>query len=151
MNKARLVLALTIIALIGAIFWLDFDQYLTLEFFRGQHESIESYVDNNLTIAVAIYFLIYVSVTALNIPGAAVMTLVAGAIFGILVGVIVVSFASTLGATLAFLLSRFLLRDYIENRFRQVVVRLNAGIDKEGAYYLFTLRLVPIFPFFVIN
>ncbi len=151
MNKTKILLIFLIIALIAGGAWLDIGQYLTLEEFRARQDSLQNLVDQNLVAAVLVYFLVYVTVAALNIPGAAVMTLVAGALFGLLLGTVVVSFASTIGATLAFLLSRFLLRDYVERRFSRAAKRINNGIKKEGAYYLFTLRLVPIFPFFVIN
>jgi len=151
MNKTRLLIVVLIVALIVAIVWLDVGQYLTLDFFRQQQDALQDYVGQHLIAAVGAFFLIYVLVTALNIPGAAVMTMVAGALFGLLPGTLIVSFASTIGATLAFALSRFLLRDYVERRFGNMTKRVNAGIEKEGAYYLFTLRLVPIFPFFAIN
>ncbi len=151
MNKTKILLIFLIIALIAGGAWLDIGQYLTWEEFRARQDSLQNLVDQNLVAAVLVYFLVYVTVAALNIPGAAVMTLVAGALFGLLLGTVVVSFASTIGATLAFLLSRFLLRDYVERRFSRAAKRIDNGIKKEGAYYLFTLRLVPIFPFFVIN
>jgi dihydrolipoamide dehydrogenase len=151
MNKTRVLLIVLVVVLISTVIWFDLTAYLTLDFFRAQQERLQDYVTQNFTVALAAYFLLYVAVTALNIPGAAVMTLAAGALFGLIAGTIIVSFASSIGATLAFLLSRFLLRDYVERRFEKVVERVNAGINKEGKYYLFTLRLVPIFPFFVIN
>jgi uncharacterized membrane protein YdjX (TVP38/TMEM64 family) len=101
--------------------------------------------------AIGGFFALYVLITALSIPGAAIMTLAAGAVFGLLMGTVIVSFASSLGATLAFLISRFLLRDYVERKFGPTAERLNRGVQTEGAYYLFTLRLVPLFPFFAIN
>ena len=151
MTRTRIILIFLIIVLIALATWLDIGQYFTLEEFRGRQDALQTLVDQNLVSAVLAYFLIYVTVAALNIPGALVMTLVGGALFGLLLGTVVVSFASTLGATLAFLLSRYLLRDYVERRFRRPVERINDGVKKDGAFYLFTLRLVPIFPFFVIN
>jgi uncharacterized membrane protein YdjX (TVP38/TMEM64 family) len=97
------------------------------------------------------YFGIYVLVTALSLPGAAIMTLAGGAIFGFLWGTVIVSFASTIGATLAFILGRFLFRDYVQRRFGRYLKAVNEGVERDGAFYLFMLRLVPIFPFFVIN
>ncbi|MPM75767.1 hypothetical protein SDC9_122761 [bioreactor metagenome] len=97
------------------------------------------------------YFIIYVVATALSLPGAALLTLAGGAIFGLLWGTVIVSFASTLGATLAFLMSRFLLRDWVSQRFGQRLDAIDEGVKREGAFYLFTLRLVPVFPFFLIN
>jgi uncharacterized membrane protein YdjX (TVP38/TMEM64 family) len=101
--------------------------------------------------AVVIAFLVYVAVTALSLPGAAVLTLAGGGLFGFLVGLVVVSFASSIGATLACLVSRFLLREWVQNKFGDKLHSINKGIEEEGAFYLFSLRLVPIFPFFVIN
>src|SRR5258706_241091 len=100
---------------------------------------------------VAIFFAVYVVVTGLSLPGAAILTLVAGALFGLLWGVVIVSFASTLGATLAFLASRYLLRDWVQGKFAEKLKTINAGVEREGAFYLFALRLVPAFPFFLIN
>ncbi len=94
---------------------------------------------------------IYIAVTALSLPGAAVLTLAGGGLFGRVVGTITVSFASTIGATLACAVSRYLLRDWVQARFGDKLAAINAGIEKEGAFYLFSLRLVPVFPFFVIN
>jgi uncharacterized membrane protein YdjX (TVP38/TMEM64 family) len=101
--------------------------------------------------AALLFFVAYVAVTGLSLPGAAVMTLAGGAVFGLFWGLLLVSFASSLGATLAFLASRFLLRDWVQQRFGDRLRAINAGIEKEGGFYLFTLRLVPVFPFFVIN
>jgi dihydrolipoamide dehydrogenase len=151
MNRSRIILVIAVATSIAAVFWFDLTAYLTLDFFRQQQDNLQNYVEQNFTAAVAAYFMLYVVVAALNIPGAAVMTLAAGALFGLIAGTVIVSFASTIGATLAFLLSRFLLRDYVERRFGKTVARINTGIEKEGNYYLFTLRLVPLFPFFVIN
>ncbi|HCL81051.1 MAG TPA: TVP38/TMEM64 family protein, partial [Nitrospiraceae bacterium] len=100
---------------------------------------------------IAAYMLIYIFVTGLSLPGATVMTLAGGALFGLWVGAIVISFASTLGATLACLISRFLLRDWVQSKFGDKLSEINQGIEKEGLFYLFTLRLIPAFPFFVIN
>jgi uncharacterized membrane protein YdjX (TVP38/TMEM64 family) len=94
---------------------------------------------------------IYILVTSLSLPGAAIMTLAAGALFGLVVGTIVVSFASTIGATLACFVSRFILRDWIQSKFGDKLRTINEGVEKEGSFYLFTLRLIPIFPFWLIN
>jgi len=151
MNKTRLAVVVSAILVTGLFFWLDLGQYLTLDTLQSRHAELQAWVDGNLSAALPAFFGLYVAVTALNIPGAAIMTLAAGALFGLLPGALLVSFASTLGATLAFLLSRFLLRDWVEARFGSMAGRINEGISREGAYYLFTLRLVPAFPFFVIN
>ncbi len=151
MTKTRLALALVILAIIGAIFALGLDDYLTLAAFRAQQEAIQSFVAGNFGPAVTLFFFTYIAVTALSIPGAVVMTLIAGALFGLAAGTVIVSFASTIGATLAFLFARFLFRDAVERRFAGTAARIAAGMEKDGPYYLFTLRLVPIFPFFAIN
>ncbi|MFD2231761.1 dihydrolipoyl dehydrogenase [Alkalimarinus sediminis] len=151
MSKSKLVLASIIAVAIAAFLFFDVSQYMTLDYFKSQQAELEQYVEANFGQSVALFFVIYVIVTALSLPGAAVMTLVAGALFGLLNGLIVVSFASTLGATLALLTSRYLLRDSIQAKFSSQLDSINAGIEKEGAFYLFTLRLVPVVPFFVIN
>jgi len=151
MKKSRLVLIVVIAAAIAAFFMFDLGRFFTLEFFKSQQAAIDSYFTANPLQTAAVFFVIYVAVTGLSLPGAALMTLVAGAIFGLLWGTVIVSFASSLGATLAFLASRFLFRDAIQSRFGESLKAINAGVEKDGAFYLFTLRLVPAFPFFVIN
>ncbi len=140
-----------IAALAAAFFYLDAGQYLRLEYFREQRAAIEAFYAAHPMQSAAIYLAVYVAVTALSLPGAAIMTLVGGAIFGLLWGTVVVSFASSIGATLAFVASRFLLRDWVQQRFGDKLRPINEGVAKEGGYYLFALRLVPAFPFFVIN
>jgi len=151
MKKSRLALIVVIAIAIAAFFIFDLGRLFTLDFFKSQQAAIDSYFTANPLQTAAIFFVIYVAVTGLSLPGAALMTLVAGAIFGLLWGTVIVSFASSLGATLAFLASRFLFRDAIQSRFGESLKAINAGIEKDGAFYLFTLRLVPAFPFFVIN
>jgi pyruvate/2-oxoglutarate dehydrogenase complex dihydrolipoamide dehydrogenase (E3) component/uncharacterized membrane protein YdjX (TVP38/TMEM64 family) len=140
-----------IVALIVAFFAFDLAQYFTLDFFKSKQADIDAYYAANPGQTALVYFLIYVAVTGLSLPGAAIMTLAGGAIFGLLWGTVIVSFASTIGATLAFLVSRFLLRDLIQEKFGKSLKAVNRGIEKDGVFYLFTLRLVPAFPFFVIN
>lgn len=147
----KLPLVFFLVLSIAAFFVFDLGQFFSLEFIKQNQASFEQYYAENPVQTVAIYFIIYVLVTALSLPGAAIMTLAGGALFGLSTGVIVISFASTIGATLAFLFSRFLLRDWIQQRFSRQLDSINKGIEKEGAFYLFTLRLVPVFPFFVIN
>jgi len=148
-TKALLIIIIAV--LVVAFFKFDLGQYFTLHYLKSQHESFLNYYQANQGKTIAIYFAVYVTVTALSLPGATVMTLAGGAVFGVLVGIIVVSFASTIGATLAFLVSRFLLRDIVQQKFGDKLKAVNEGIEKEGAFYLFTLRLIPLFPFFVIN
>ena len=151
MNSRKLVLIAALALLVGAFFVFDLGRYLSLDFFKSQQATIEAYRAAQPALAAGIFFAIYVAVTGLSLPGAAIMTLAAGAIFGLLWGTVIVSFASTLGATLAFLASRFVLRDWVQGKFGERLKTINAGVEKEGGFYLFTLRLVPIFPFFVIN
>src|SRR4029077_3066019 len=126
-------------------------RYFTLEFFKAQQAAIDTHYRAHPIETAAIYFAIYVVVTGLSLPGAAVMTLAGGAIFGLLWGTIIVSFASTIGATLSFLASRFLLRDWVQKKFGDKLKPINDGVAREGAFYLFALRLVPAFPFVAIN
>lgn len=151
MDKRKLALAAVLAAAIAAFFAFDLKQYLTLESFQASRARIDAYYAAHPLRAIAIYFAIYVAVTALSLPGAAIMTLAGGAIFGLAVGTVVVSFASSIGATLAFLAARFLLRDWVHARFGDRPQAINDGVRKEGAFYLFALRLVPIFPFWLIN
>ncbi len=147
----RLLLLIAIAGLLLAFFALGLDRYLTLDALRASQATFAAwYAERPLTV-IGAYFVLYVAVTALSLPGAAVMTLAGGALFGLAVGTLVVSFASSLGATLAFLASRFLLRDWVQSRFGDKLAAVNAGVEKDGAFYLFTLRLVPLFPFFAIN
>jgi uncharacterized membrane protein YdjX (TVP38/TMEM64 family) len=149
--NTKLLLVLLIGALIGAFFVLDLGRFLSLEYVQSQRETFLSFYAEHQLLTIALYFVVYVIVTALSLPGAAIMTLAGGGVFGLLIGTVVVSFASTIGATLAFLVSRFVLRDYVQQKFGEKLRVINEGIEKEGAFYLFTLRLIPLFPFFVIN
>jgi dihydrolipoamide dehydrogenase len=151
MSKGKLLLAAALAALVAAFFVFDLRQYVSLEYFQSQRAAIEAYTQAHPVQASAAYFVVYVAVTGLSLPGAAILTLVGGAIFGLLWGVVLVSFASTIGATLAFLASRYLLRDWVQGRFGDKLKPVNEGVAREGAFYLFALRLVPAFPFFVIN
>src|SRR5262245_14011859 len=151
MTKKRIVLLAVIAALVAAFFAFDLEHYFSLEYFKHQQATINAYFQSHPVRTAAIYFAIYVAVTGLSLPGAAIMTLVGGAIFGLLWGTVIVSFASAIGATLAFLASRYLFRDAIQARFGDKLAAINRGVEKEGAFYRFALRLVPAFPFVVIN
>lgn len=151
MNAKKLILIAVLASLVGAFFILDLGSYLNLEYIKQQQLSLQNWVEANTVLAVFGFMAVYIAVTALSLPGAAVMTLVAGAVFGLLTGLILVSFASSIGATLAFLIARYLLREPITNKFSNYIEPVNRGIEKDGISYLFTLRLVPLFPFFVIN
>ncbi len=151
MNKGKLAVLAVIVALVAAFFVFDLKQYVSIEYFQARRAVIESYFQANPLQTAAIFFAVYVAVTGLSLPGAAILTLVAGAVFGLLWGTIIVSFASSMGATLAFLASRYLLRDWVQAKFGDKLKPINEGVAREGAFYLFALRLVPAFPFFVIN
>jgi uncharacterized membrane protein YdjX (TVP38/TMEM64 family) len=143
---------LAIIALaIGAFFLFDLDQWLTLERFKTEYARLIGYRDAHPALATLTFAGIYIAVTGLSLPGATVLTLAGGALFGLVWGTLIVSFASSIGATLAFLAARFLFRDWIKSRFGDRLAAIDAGLAKDGPYYLFSLRLVPLFPFFVIN
>ena len=150
--RTRQLLVLLLVALaIGAFVALDVGRFLSFEQLKASQASFaELHAAQPLTVA-AVYFLIYVAATALSFPGATIITLAGGAIFGLWQGLLIVSFASTIGATLAFVASRFVLRDWVEAKFGKRLADINAGVDKEGAFYLFTLRLIPVVPYFVIN
>jgi len=150
-NQLRIVLVLGLLLLVGPFFVFDLGRFLSLEALQSQHEQFLLFYEENTLLTAAIYFVIYIVVTALSLPGAAIMTLTGGAIFGFWSGLVLVSFASTIGATFAFLVARFLFKDWVEQKFQKTFEKVNHGIQKEGAFYLFTLRLVPLFPFFLIN
>jgi len=151
MNPRRLALIALLFAAVAAYYAFDLGRYLSLDFFKSQQAAIETWRAAQPAKAALAYFLIYVAITGLSLPGALVMTLAGGAVFGLLWGTVLISFASTAGATLAFLVSRFLLRDWVQLRFGERLRAIDAGVEREGGFYLFTLRLVPVFPFFVIN
>ena len=154
-KKQKMIKKIVIVALIGlgvvAFRYFELGQYLTLDYIKASQEKFQALYLSNRFLVIAVYMAVYIAVTALSLPGAAVLTLAGGGLFGLAVGTVVVSFASTIGATLACLVSRFLLREWVQNKFGDKLAAINAGIAKEGAFYLFSLRLVPVFPFFVIN
>lgn len=154
MDKKLIQRLLIVAAIIGAVVLfqaLGLGRYLTLDYLKdSQDKFIQLYSENRLTV-IGVYLAVYIAVAALSLPGAAVMTLAGGFMFGFWVGLVLVSFASSIGATLACFVARFLLRDWVQNKFGNKLAAINRGIEREGAFYLFSLRLVPIFPFFVIN
>lgn len=149
MKKILIIAALA--ALIAAYFIFDLGSYLSIEGIKGVVDDARGFYAENPVLVIGAFFLIYVAVTAASLPGAAIMTLGAGALFGLVTGTIIVSFASTLGATLAFLSSRYVLRDSVEGRFGDRLKAINSGLERDGAFYLFTLRMIPYVPFFVVN
>ena len=149
LQKIILLGGIAVFILLFKIF--DLGQYLSLDYIKAQQENFSGLYQARPILVVAAYMLIYIVVTALSLPGAAVMTLAGGGLFGLVTGTIAVSFASTIGATLACIVSRYLLRDWVQKKFGDKLTKINQGMEKEGGFYLFSLRLVPIFPFFVIN
>ena len=153
MNKTipKIFFIFVIIVLIVLFKICNLNEYLTLDYFQIQRVQWIDYSKEHHIQSAILFFVAYVVMTAISIPGAVLLTLLAGALFGLFYGVVLVSFASTLGATIAFLSSRFLLRDYVQNKFIKYFEPINQGLAKEGAFYLFTLRLIPAIPFFAIN
>jgi len=140
----KLIILAVIAAIVSGLFIFDAQQYLAPEFYQQLFQA-------QPLLTAAIFFAVYVVMTALSIPGAAALTLIGGAIFGLGWGLLLISFASTLGATLAFLMTRLLLKDWVQSKFGNYLKTINAGVEKDGPFYLFTLRLIPVVPFFVIN
>ena len=151
MNSRKIAVLALILVLLAGFFVFDMGQYLSLDAIKAQQAALDAQVAAHPWLAGGVFLLGYVLVTALSLPGAALMTLVGGALFGLVGGTLLVSFASTLGATLAMLLSRYLLRSWVQARFRHRLAKIDQGVKREGASYLFALRLVPVFPFFLIN
>jgi len=151
MNTRKLALLAGLVALVVVFFVFDLGRFFSLAYIKGAQADFAALYAQQPAVVIGGFFAVYVAVTALSLPGAAVMTLLAGAIFGLVVGVLVVSFASSLGATLAMLVSRYALRDWVKARFAGRVADIDKGIAKDGAFYLFTLRLVPAIPFFAVN
>ncbi len=151
MKKSKLIVLLAVVALVAAFFIFDLGKFFSLDYFKSQQAAINAYYLANPALTIAIYFAVYVIIAASSLPGAAILTLVGGALFGVTTGVVVVSFASTIGATLAFLISRFVLGEWVQSKYGDKLKSLNEGVAKEGAFYLFALRLVPAVPFFLVN
>ena len=139
------------LASIMAGFFFDIGQYLSFETIKEQHEKLILLIESNFIFYFILFFFIYIIVTAFALPFAAIKTVLAGALFGLIPGVILTSFASSIGSTLCFLMSRFVLRDFVQNKYSKFLDKINKGIKEDGIYYLFFLRLSPIFPFFIIN
>lgn len=148
-KKITIIGLIVVLIILFKVFGLQ--QYFTLSYLKEQQSLFAQLFAANQILVIFIYMLIYIVVTTLSLPGAAVMTLAGGGLFGLVTGTIVVSFASTIGATLACIVARYLLRDWVQQKFGDKLIKINEGMAKEGGFYLFSLRLVPIFPFFVIN
>jgi pyruvate/2-oxoglutarate dehydrogenase complex dihydrolipoamide dehydrogenase (E3) component/uncharacterized membrane protein YdjX (TVP38/TMEM64 family) len=151
LNPRKLAVAALLLACVAAFFVFDLGRYFSLAYLKESQDSFAALYAQRPVLVAAVFFAVYIAVTALSLPGAAIMTLAAGAGFGLVFGTVVVSFASTIGATLAMLAARYMLRDSIQKRFGQRLAEVNKGIEKEGAFYLFTLRLIPVVPFFALN
>ncbi|RJQ45311.1 MAG: TVP38/TMEM64 family protein [Nitrospiraceae bacterium] len=149
MNKVLIILLIA--GLVASFRIFDLGQYLSLSYIKESQERFHALYSEHRVPMIAGYMAIYILVTSLSLPGAAIMTLAGGALFGLVTGTILVSFASTIGATLACYVSRFFLRDWVQGKFGDKLKTVNDGIEKEGAFYLFTLRLIPVFPFWLIN
>ncbi len=147
----RLPILIPLAAIVFAFFYFDLGQYLTLDALKSSQADFADYYRRSPIVVIAAFFLLYVAVAGASLPGAAILTLAAGALFGLVIGTVVVSFASSIGATLAFFASRYLFRDAVRARFGSRLRAIDAGVARDGAFYLFTLRLVPAFPFFLVN
>ncbi len=149
--KKKIIILLVIAIVVALFFVFDLGQYLNLQYLKASRHKFQTLYETHRVLVILSYALIYIIVTSLSLPGAAVMTLAGGALFGLVVGTVVVSFSSTIGATLAFLVSRFVLRDWVQSKFGNRIKKINQGLEREGKFYLFTLRLIPVFPFWLIN
>ena len=148
----RLLLLAAVVAGFAAVVWIwDAGQWLTLAELKSRHANLVAQVEAQPLLAATLFFALYTMVAALCVPGTPLLTLAAGALFGLVPGVLIVSFSSALGATLAFLMSRFLLRDWVQGRFGTPLAAFNRGIERDGAFYLVFLGLTPVFPYFLIN
>jgi len=147
----RIIIVVVAFGFIASFFYFDLGHYFTLTYLKASHEAFLDLYARHRAMVIGTYMSVYILTTALSLPGAAVLTLAGGALFGLVVGTVIVSFASTIGATLACFIARFLLRDWVQKKFGDNLESINRGIEEEGGFYLFTLRLIPVFPFFVIN
>jgi len=150
-NIKKIIIVLIIISGIGMFFLFNLNEYLSLGYLKNSREKFNMFYRGHAALTIALYMLLYVFITALSLPGAAVMTLAGGAMFGFIIALAAASFASSTGATLAFSVSRYLLRGPVEKRLGDKLSVINTGIEREGIFYLFMLRLIPVFPFFIIN
>ena len=150
-SRNKKILVVVILAIFTLWYWFDLNQYVSLEQIKALQQTSGDYIAQHLLLAMLIYFLSYIIITGFSLPGAALLTLLGGGLFGFGYGLLLVSFASTIGATLAFLVSRYLLQDWVKNKFASRLAVIDKGVSKDGSFYLFSLRLIPVFPFFLIN
>ncbi|MCY4321351.1 MAG: TVP38/TMEM64 family protein [Bdellovibrionaceae bacterium] len=151
MSKLKILTIFCIIFIFVIVFKLDLTRYLDINFFINQKDSLFSFYENSPLLFIFIYFCIYVFCATLSIPGAPLLTLVSGFLFDFWIGSLVVSLGSTLGAVFAFLISRFLMADFVEKKLSKKLIKINEGLKKDGVMYLFSLRIIPIFPYFMVN
>ncbi len=153
MNKKFFKILIILIFIISflSVLIFDLDQLLSFENIKKSQNNLQSLINKNYFFYYVIFFIVYIFITTFALPFAAIKTIIAGALFGLIPGVLLTSFASSVGSTLCFLMSRFVLRNYVENKYRKYLEKVNSGIIKDGIFYLFFLRLSPIFPFFIIN
>ena len=152
MKLSKWIALALVVLVVGLFFYFDLGAYLTLDRIKAEQQNLVELAASRPLEFVSVFFAIYVVATAVSLPGAATaLTLVAGALFGVFWGVVFVSFASTIGATLAMLIARWLFREQVQEKFSRQLETINRGVEREGAFYLFTLRLVPVFPFWAIN
>jgi len=150
-KKTKIGLLILIILAVIAFFLFDIQQYAKLDYIKAEQQNIFEYYKQNVFFIMVLFVFLYILVTALSLPVATVLTLLGGALFGFSTGLIIVSFASTIGATLAFMMARFLAQDYVQKNYKNQLYKINKKFESEGVFYLFALRLVPLFPFFIIN
>jgi uncharacterized membrane protein YdjX (TVP38/TMEM64 family) len=150
-NKTKIIVLIVFITLVAAFFYFGLNKYLSFDYLKSKQAILSEQVNQNFWLAIIAFFIIYVVSAALSLPGAGILTIAGGAIFGLVTGTIVVSFASSIGATLAFIGARFLFRDSVAKKFGPRLESIEKGIQKDGAFYLLSLRLVPAVPFFIVN
>ena len=151
MYKIKISIIAMIVVAICSYYYFNLGKFLSLEYVQSHLDFMKVYKQQHFEVFAAIFFLTYILVAALSIPGALILTITSGALFGLFWGIIISSFASSIGATLAFFASRLILREWVQNKYRDYLVPINKGIEKEGAFYLFSIRMIPLFPFFVTN
>ncbi len=151
LNAGRMVIVAVIAVAIGAFLYFDLGQYLSLDALKQNRDQLLAFTESNYTTSVAIFILTYIVVTGLSLPGAVILTLAGGFVFGGVIGTLFVNLGATTGATLAFLAARYLLRDWVEQKFGRWIEPVQQGFAKNAFSYLLTLRLIPLFPFFVVN
>lgn len=147
----KILIIILISAAVGLFFYFGLHKVLTFDRIKAAQSDLQAYTNEHFLLAVLAFCGVYITTTALSLPGAALLTLLGGALFGLFTGTILASISSTLGATIAFLTSRYLFRDFIKSKFHSRLEKIDAGIEKEGAFYLFTIRMIPAFPFFIVN